>query len=67
MPSVTPYSGHPVERSRPVSVTWRLPVGATSILLYLVDQLRVFPTGKSAAAETALRRGLDHRRSGGPS
>jgi hypothetical protein len=44
-------------RPETVLVDWRLPVGVASILLYLVHQLRAFPS-ESAAAEAAFRRAL---------
>ncbi|MHB1582992.1 MAG: hypothetical protein ACYCU7_18310 [Acidimicrobiales bacterium] len=49
----------PVRRDLTV-VTWRLPVGVSSILLYLVRQLGAYPH-RGAAAEDALRRSLAQR------
>jgi hypothetical protein len=51
----------PSRRSEKVSVSWRLPVGVCSILLYFVKQLRAYPHN-SAVAEDALRQALAQRR-----
>ena len=48
----------PTRRPQRVAVTWRLPVGVASILLYFVKQLRAYPTS-SAAAEDALRQAVE--------
>ncbi|MGP0108116.1 MAG: hypothetical protein ACLPR9_04505 [Acidimicrobiales bacterium] len=55
---------HPTPCRRPekVSVSWRLPVGVGSILLYFVQQLRAYPHN-SAVAEDALRQALAQRKS----
>ena len=50
-----------VSKRRKVSVSWCLPVGVASVLLYLVQQLRVYPD-PSLAVEALLWQALTRKR-----